>query len=65
MDPDGSYVVKPVDEHLVELQRSHVPMDHYNFPRDRQVGNHLCYAVFLYGLVSVSRDGAIDTVLNQ
>lgn len=39
MDPDGSYVVKPVDpdQHLVELQRSHIPMDHYTFPRDREV----------------------------
>eukprot|EP00892_Ulva_mutabilis_P012117 jgi/Ulvmu1/9278/UM050_0027.1 len=36
MDPDGSYVVKPVDEHLAELQKSHIPMDHYNFPRDRK-----------------------------
>ena len=56
MDPDGNYVVKPVDERLAELQKSHIPMDHYSFPRDRQVaelnmwyshvilcGEYICY----------------------
>lgn len=37
MDPDGNYIVKPADERLSELQKSHIPMDHYSFPRDRQV----------------------------
>lgn len=37
MDPDGNYIVKPVDQKLMELQKSHIPMDHYGFPRDRQV----------------------------
>jgi hypothetical protein len=34
--PDGSCVLKPVDEKLAELQRSRVPMDHYTFPTGRE-----------------------------
>jgi hypothetical protein len=37
MMTDGSYVIKPVDQKLAELQRSHIPMDHYNIARGKEL----------------------------
>lgn len=37
MLPDGSYVIKPVDQKLAELQKSHIFMDHYNTPTGKEV----------------------------
>ena len=36
--PDGSIVLKPVDERLAELQRSRVLFDQYTYPRGNEVG---------------------------
>ena len=41
MLPDGSYVIKPVDQKLAELQKSHVYMDHYNTPTGKEVSSML------------------------
>ena len=35
--PDGSIVLKPVDERLAELQRSRVLFDHYTYPCGNEV----------------------------
>ena len=38
--PDGSAIVKPVDEKLAALQRSRMLMDHYTYPRGNEVRGH-------------------------
>lgn len=39
MLPDGSYAIKPVNQKLAELQKSHIFMDHYNTPTGREVSS--------------------------
>ena len=51
--PDGSSIVRPVDEKLAALQRSHVHMDHYTYPDSNAVRN-FC----LFGLYAVDRSQA-------
>lgn len=55
--PDGSCVVRPVDEKLAALQRSRVHMDHYVYPDTNAVrrGRLLVLPLRMYALPFLTR----------